>query len=346
MSLPSELLLQIYRDMIRTRTLDYQMIRNTRSGEMSPGWHSGLGQEVIVGPLALLGKRDYVTYTHRGSYVWITRGMDMKEIIAEHYGKVTGCAYGKGGTHIVKPSLGIFGRSGMQGGHFPLATGMGIAAQMRGEGQVVLMFFGDGCGTRGPLHEAMNYASIWKLPILWFCENNGQSMSVKQNKSWAIADIAKIAGSYAMPGSTIEDGNDVIAVTEAAQEFLERARSGKGPALLEIKTYRWRGHMEGDPQLYRTKEEVQQWMKKDPVKRFEQVLLGKGLLTQEDIEKIQAKADAEVAEAQKFAEESPEPVPEDSFTAIYDTTHSYSVRQERRSPQCERCNRPRRYRKR
>ncbi len=322
MALSKDLLLRIYRDMVRTRTLDYQMIKNARSGKMPVGWHSGLGEEVIVGPVALLGKDDYVTYTHRGAYVWLAKGMGMKDIIAEFYGKATGCAHGKGGTHITKPSLGIFGRSGMQGGHLPLAAGMGIAAQLRGQGQVVLSFFGDGCGCRAPLHEAMNYASIWKLPVLWFCENNGQSMSVKQNKTWAIKDIAKIAGSYAMPGKTIEDGNDVIAVTEAAQEFLDRARRGEGPALLEIKTYRWRGHNEGDPMLYRTKQEVIEWMKKDPLKRFEQVLQGQGVLTQEDIQRIQTEADAEVAEAQKFAEESPEPSPEDAFNAIYATTHS------------------------
>ena len=322
MALSKDLLLRIYRDMVRTRTLDYQMIKNAQSGKMPPGWHSGLGEEIIVGPVALLGKDDYVTYTHRGAYVWIAKGMDMKEIIAEFYGKATGCAHGKGGTHITKPSLGIFGRSGMQGGHLPLAAGMGIAAQIRGQGQAVISFFGDGCATRAPLHEAMNYASIWKLPVLWFCENNGQSMSVKMNKTWAIKDIAKIAGSYAMPGKTIEDGNDVIAVTEAAQEYLDRARRGEGPALLEIKTYRWRGHSEGDPMLYRTKEEIAEWMKKDPLKRFEQVLQGRELLTQDDIQRIQTEADAEVAEAQKFTEESPDPLPEDAFNAIYATSHS------------------------
>ena len=322
MELSKDLLLQIYRDMIRTRTLDYQMIKNARSGKMFTGWHSGLGEEAIVGAVALLGKNDYVTYTHRGAYVWLAKGIGIKEIMAEFYGKSTGCAGGKGGTHIAKPSLGVFGRSGMQGGHFPLAAGMGIAAQMRGQGQVVLSFFGDGCATRAPLHEAMNYASIWKLPILWFCENNGQSMSVKMDKTWAVKDIAAIANSYAMPGVTIEDGNDVIAVTEAAQEFLDRARRGEGPGLLEIKTYRWRGHYEGDPMLYRTKEETEEWMEKDPLKRFQQLLQSQKLLTPEDIQKIQTEADSEVAEAQKFAEESPDPLPEDAFDAIYATSHS------------------------
>ena len=322
MGLSKDLVLRIYRDMVRTRTLDNQLIRNSRTGKMAAGWHSGLGQESIVGPVALLGKDDYVTYTHRGCYVWVAKGMDMKDIIAEFYGKSTGCAQGKGGSHISKPSLGIFGRSGMQGGHFPLAAGMGIAAQLRGKNQAVISFFGDGCATRAPLHEAMNYASIWKLPILWFCENNGQSMSVKMDKTWSVGDISEIAKAYGMPGVTIQDGNDVVAVVEAAQEFLDRARKGEGPGLLEIKTYRWRGHMEGDPMLYRTKEETQEWMKNDPLKRFEQVLLDQGHLSEEDIRRIQAEADTEVTEAQKFAEESPYPLPEDAFNALYATTTS------------------------
>jgi TPP-dependent pyruvate/acetoin dehydrogenase alpha subunit len=247
--------------------------------------------------------------------------MSMIEIVAEFYGKATGCCSGYSGTHIAKPSLGIFGRSGMQGGHFPLAVGMGITAQMKGKGQVAMMFFGDGCGTRGHLHEAFNFASVWKLPIVWMCENNGRSMSVKQEKTWAIRHIAKIAENYAMPGKTV-DGNDVIAVADAAGEFIDRARRGEGPALLEMITYRWRGHMEGEPMTYRTREEVKEWQTKDPMPRFEKVLLDKGLLTQEDILRIQEEADDEVAEAQRFADESPDANPEEVFTKIYATSHT------------------------
>ena len=322
MALSNEVLLRIYRDMTRQRALDYQLVKGAKSGKMPPGWHSGLGEDAIVAPVALLREDDYVTYTHRGAYVWITRGMSMKEIIAELYGKATGCSGGYGGTHVAKPSLGIFGRSGMQGGHFPLAVGMGISAQMKGKGQVVMMFFGDGCGTRGLLHEAFNFASVWKLPIIWMCENNGLSMSVKLNKTWAIINIARIADNYAMPGKTV-DGNDVIAVAEAANEFIERARKGEGPALLEMMTYRWRGHVEGDPMWgYRTREEVAEWQKKDPVPRFEKVLLDKGLLTQEDILRIKEEADKEVAEAQKFADESPDPNPDEIFSKVYATSHT------------------------
>jgi len=321
MPLPNETLFRIYRDMIRQRALDQQLVKGVRSGKMPSGWHSGLGEDAIVAPVSLLRKDDYVTYTHRGTYVWIAKGMSMKEILAELYGKATGCAGGYGGNHIAKPSLGIFGRSGMQGGHFPLAVGMGISAQLKGEGQVVMMFFGDGCGTRGHLHEAFNHASIWKLPIIWVCENNGLSMSVKVDKTWPIKNIAKIADNYGMPGKTV-DGNDAIAVAEAANEFIERARANEGPALLEMMTYRWRGHMEGDPMLYRTRDEIREWQKKDPLPRFEKVLLDKGVITQEDISRLHKEADDEVAEAQKFSDESAEPNAEEIFTSVYSTSHT------------------------
>ena len=321
MALHEELSIRIYRDMVRTRTLDEQMIRNSRGGVMRAGWHSGLGEESIVGPVSLLHREDYITYTHRGAYVWIAKGMDMKEIIAEFFGKATGCAKGKGGTHITKPSLGIFGRAGSQGGHFVLAAGMALAAKMRGKGQVVIMCFGDGCGTRGTLHEAMNYCSVHKLPILWLCENNFFSVTVGIDKTWAIKNLSDIAGSYAMPGKTV-DGTDVVAVTEAAQEYLDRARRGEGPALLEMKFYRWRAHNEGTTTAYMPKEELEAWRKKDPLMRFEQVLTQQGVLKERDIQKIKADAEAEVQEAQKFAENSPEPAPEDALQDLYADSHT------------------------
>jgi len=332
MAISNEILARIYRDMIRHRTMDYQFIKDSAAAKI-PTWHSGLGEETIVAPVALLRKDDYVTYTHRAGYVWLAKGILMKEIVAEKRGKATGCAGGYGGTHILKPSLGIFGRSGMQGGHFSIAIGLGIAAQLKGKGQVAMMFFGDGCGTKGQLHEAFNFASIWKLPIVWVCENNGQSMSVRLDKTWAIADssfyqgkitpmISKIASNYNMPGKTV-DGDDAIAVAEAAQEYIDRARSGQGPALLEMQTYRWRGHYEGDAgTAYRTKEEVETMKKRDPIPRIEKALIDKGILTKEDALRIQKEADAEVAEAEKFADESPDPNPEEAPNMVYATSHT------------------------
>jgi acetoin:2,6-dichlorophenolindophenol oxidoreductase subunit alpha len=316
MALPGALAMRIYRDMIRTRTLDEQLIKNARGGVMRTPWHSGIGQEAIVGPIALLRREDYVTYTHRGPYVWITKGMDMKGVLAEFYGKITGCAKGKGGTHVAKPSVGIFGRAGSQGGHFVLALGMAIAAKLKGEGQVVVSCFGDGCGTRGTLHEAMNYASIHKLPILWLCENNGYSMSVGIKLTWAVEDIAAIAPGYGMPATTV-DGNDVVAVTEAAQKYIARAREGKGPGLLEMKTYRLRGHFEGHTTRYMPKEEIEAWRKRDPIQAFEKALIGQGLLEEKGIAEIKAAAVTEVQEAQRFAEESPFPAPGDGFSDLY-----------------------------
>jgi len=321
MALHEELCIRIYRDMVRTRALDEQMIKNSRGGIMRAAWHSGLGEEAIVGPISLLNQGDYVTYTHRGAYVWIAKGMDMKEIIAEFYGKATGCAKGKGGTHISKPSLGIFGRAGSQGGHFVLAIGMAVAAKMNGKGQVVITCFGDGCGTRGTLHESMNYASIHKLPILWLCENNGFSVTVGVDKMWPIENISDIAANYAMPGKTV-DGTDVVAVTEAAQEFLARARRGEGPSLLEIKFYRWRAHIEGTTTAYMPKEEIEAWKKKDPLMRFEQVLLKQNILREKDVQKIKGEAEIEVQEAQRFAEDSPDPAPEDALADLYADSHT------------------------
>ena len=321
MALHEELSIRIYRDMVRNRVMDEQMIINARRGNMPSMWHSGLGEDAIIAPVCLLNRDDYVTYTHRAGYVWIGKGMSMRDIFAEFYGKATGCSKGKGGTHIAKPSLGIFGRAGSQGGHFVLATGMGIAAKMKGQGQVVMMFFGDGCGTRGTLHEAFNYSSVNKLPILWINENNGYCVSVPQSKTWAVKDISTVAGSYAMPGKTV-DGNDVVAVTEAAQVFMERARKGQGPSLLELKTYRWRAHVEGTTTAYMSKEEIEEWRKKDPLPRFEQLLVKQGILKDKDIQKIKADADAEVQDAQKFAEESPDPSPEEAFTDIFVTSHT------------------------
>ncbi len=321
MAMHEEVAIRIYRGMVRTRALDEQMIKNSRGGIMRAGWHSGLGEEAIVAPISLLNREDYVTYTHRGAYVWIAKGMDMKEIIAEFYGKATGCAKGKGGTHIAKPSLGIFGRAGSQGGHFVLATGMALAAKMRRNGQVVISSFGDGCGTRGTLHESMNYASLHKLPILWLCENNGYSVTVSVDKLWPIEDISGIAANYAMPGRTV-DGTDVEAVTEAAQEFLARARRGEGPSLLELKFHRWRAHVEGTTTAYMRKEDVEAWKKKDPLMRFEQVLIQQAILKERDILKIKEEAEAEVQEAQRFAENSPDPAPEDGLDDLYADSHT------------------------
>ncbi len=316
MAASNDVLIRIYRDMVRTRALDDMLIQSLREGRNFNQWHSGRGQEAIVAAVATLRRDDYCNYTHRGCYVWVTKGIPMRAVLAEFYGKATGACGGKGGTHISDLSVGIFGRSGTQGGHFPIAVGQALAAKFAGKGQVAMMFFGDGCSTRGTLHESMNLASIWKLPVVWVCENNGFSMSVPLSKTNTLKDLADLAHSYSMPGIVV-DGNDAVAVYEAVSEAVQAARSGAGPALIELKTYRLRGHNEADPARYRPREEVEEWRKKDPVKRLEQRLLETGVLTADQVSQIKAAAEAEAAEADKFAAESPWPDPSQAYEGLY-----------------------------
>ncbi len=311
-----EVLIRIYRDMVRTRALDEQLIASLREGKNPGSWHSGIGQEAIVAAVATLRPDDYCGYTHRGCYVWVTKGIPMREILAEFYGKASGCCKGKGGTHIASLEHGIFGRSGTQGGHFPLACGQGLAAKFSGKGQVAMVFFGDGCSCRGTLHESMNMASLWQLPVIWMCENNGYAMAVPQAKSTTLTDVAELAHGYSTP-SVVVDGNDAVAVYEAVEEAVGRARAGLGPSFVEMKTYRWRGHAEGDPARYRAKEEVKEWRQKDPIPRLEKLLLAGGLLTPEMVAQIAAEAAAEVADADRFAVESPYPDLAEAYNDVY-----------------------------
>lgn len=311
-----EVLTRIYRDMVRTRVLDERLIASLREGKNPGSWHSGIGQEGIVAAVATLQKDDYCGYTHRGCYVWVTKGISIREILAEFYGKATGCSKGKGGTHIADLSVGIFGRSGTQGGHFPIAVGQALAAKSAGRGQVAMVFFGDGCSGRGTLHESMNMAAVWRLPVIWICENNGYSMGVPQSRTTTLKDLADLATAYSMSG-TVVDGNDAIAVYEATSEAVQRARAGGGPSLIELKTYRLRGHAEGDPQRYRTREEIEEWRKRDPIERLEKQLLASGVLSVNLVAQIKTEAEAEVADADQFAVDSPWPDPHQAYEGVY-----------------------------
>ncbi|MFQ5860983.1 MAG: thiamine pyrophosphate-dependent dehydrogenase E1 component subunit alpha, partial [Dehalococcoidia bacterium] len=228
MTVPRETLVKIYRDMVRTRALDEKLIELYHGKKLIVSWHSGMGQEGLCAVYSQLHSDDYCGYTHRGCYVWVCKGMSMREILAEFAGKITGCAKGKGGTHIVSMKLGIFGRSGMQGGHFPLLTGAAKAIKLRGSDQIAVCSFGEGAATSGLMHEALNQAAIWRLPVLYLCEANNFSESSRLEEVWAQPDIAKMAFPYNMASATV-DGNDAIAVAEAAQEAIAHARSGKGP---------------------------------------------------------------------------------------------------------------------
>jgi pyruvate dehydrogenase E1 component alpha subunit len=254
----------------------------------------------------------------RRLYCFICRGSDPGRVLAELYGKRTGYCRGKGGRHLADTAHKLFGKSGTIGGHAPIAVGLATAIQIRGEDAVVMSFFGDGASNRGTTHESMNLAAVWKLPLVWVCENNGYAGVMPASASTAVADIADLAGSYSIPGRVV-DGNDVLAAYEAAQEAVARARSGGGPSLLELKTYRIREFAEGGwfATGYRDPEEVAAWKRRDPIDRFREVLVSRGVLTNELRREIEREAVAEMRLAQQFAEESEFPTAEEAFEDLY-----------------------------
>lgn len=323
MPLEKQDLIKLYTNMVRGRKLDEIAIKGLMEGKLQGFFHSGIGSEAVgAGACTFLRKDDWYVMGHRGhGCTQVTsKGLDPKVWLAEHYGKATGCCQGWSGFHSADLNLGIPGLGGTIGSQFPLAVGLGIAAKTKGKGQVVVVNFGDGGSNRGTLHEAFNLAAIWNLPIVWICENNGMAIFIRAIDHYAGKDIADLAYGYGMPGVVV-DGQDVVAVHEAVQAGVERARAGEGPCLVECKTYRFRPHCEGIPDLVgiepRPAEELEEMHKKDPIKLFQEKLLAQGILTQADVDRIDKEADAEIAAAAKFAEESPPFDPEKMFKALY-----------------------------
>lgn len=318
MKITKEKMIQMYTTMYRIRQFESKLQEFFAAGKIPGFVHLYLGEEAIAaGTCAALRKEDYITSTHRGHGHLIAKGGDLKLMMAEIYGKSTGYCKGKGGSmHIADIDLGILGANGIVGGGGPIAAGAGMAIQYRGEDRVTVCFFGDGASNQGTIQEALNLASAWRLPVVFVNENNGYGISCPISKSMAITDIADRAAGYDMPG-VIVDGNDVIAVYEAISAAVERARRGKGPSLVECKTYRWRGHFEGDACVYRKKGELDEWVKKDPISRFAGKMLDDDILTQKALDKLHAEIDAELQEAIRFAEESPFPEPAAVFEDVY-----------------------------
>ena len=311
----AEQMVNLYTQMVRSRAFEEMAISQVYEGKIPGSWMSGIGQEGSVGAVGQLRPDDYLTYTHRGAYCFICRGSDPGRLLAELFGKRTGYSKGKGGRHIADLEHGIFGKSGTIGGHAPIAAGLATAIQIRGGDQVVMSFFGDGASNRGTTHESMNMAAVWKLPLVWVCENNGYAGLSPASMSTAVSDLADMAGSYGIPGVSV-DGNDVLAVFEAAQQAVGRARAGEGPSLIELKTYRVRAFAEGavDP---RDPDEVEAWKRKDPIEAFRRHLLERGILTKEQAARVQEDAQSEMQAAQAFADESPFPNPAEAFEDLY-----------------------------
>jgi TPP-dependent pyruvate/acetoin dehydrogenase alpha subunit len=308
----------LYRTMCRIRAFEGS-VQELFAANKIPGFvHLSLGEEAVAaGISSLLRPDDFITSTHRGHGHVLAKGADPRRMMAELFGKATGYCRGKGGSmHIADFSVGVLGANGVVAGGFPIAVGAGLSCKLRGTDQVVVCYFGDGASNRGPFHEGLNMAAIWQLPVLFVCENNRYASTTSLAYSTAVESIAVRAAGYAMPGVSV-DGNDVLAVREAARVALGRARKGKGPTLLECNTYRYRGHFEGDPQRYRTKEEVAKAAENDPIERFRALLLRKRLLSRGADEEIRAEAAREMEEAIRFAQESPLPAPEDALDDLY-----------------------------
>lgn len=280
--------------------------------------HLSVGQEAsAVGAVSALKPDDYILSTHRGHGHCIAKGADIKLMIAEFLGKETGYCRGRGGSmHIADVEAGNLGATGVVGDGIPISVGVGLSIKLQKQDKVVLCFFGDGAANTGSFHEALNMASIWKLPVVFLCENNQYAMSTPVKKAFPIENIADRAAAYGMPGVVV-DGNDVLAVYKATKEAVERARRGDGPTLIECKTYRWKGHSKSDQQRYRTREEVEAWKKKDPISRFRSMLIKEGVITEEEAERIEREAKETIEEAVRFAQDSPEPSLEGIEEEVY-----------------------------
>lgn len=270
--------------------------------------HLSIGQEAsAVGSCMALTDEDKITSTHRGHGHCVAKGADLGKMFAEFFGKETGYCKGRGGSmHIADPAKGNLGANGIVGGGLPIAVGAALSAKRLGTGAVTVCFFGDGANNEGAFHEALNMAAVWKLPVVFVCENNKYGMSTSTERSTAVKNIAERAASYAMPGVTV-DGNDFSAVTEAVDAAMERARAGDGPSLVENVTYRWRGHSKSDRNRYRTKEEIAEWMERDPIAAMAAMLIDHEILDEDGVAALEAEATDIIADAIAFAADSPDP---------------------------------------
>lgn len=285
--------------------------------------HLSIGQEAsAMGICMPLKPDDQITSTHRGHGHCIAKGARVDRMFAEFFGKTTGYCKGRGGSmHIADVSAGNLGANGIVAGGIPIAVGAALSAKMQKNGKVVICFFGDGANNEGAFHESLNMAAIWKLPVVFVCENNGYGMSTSAARSTAVPDIATRAAAYAMPGVVV-NGNDFSAVAEASTIAVERARSGEGPTLIENKTYRHRGHSKSDRNRYRTKEEIEEWKSlRDPIALFEAGLIQFGIMDEKAITAVREAVDAEIAAGVAFAKDSPSPSTTDVLNYVYTEQH-------------------------
>jgi acetoin:2,6-dichlorophenolindophenol oxidoreductase subunit alpha len=315
MDVGKDKLLEMYRTMQRIRQFEMKIRDLSLAGQIPGFVHVSIGEEAsATGACAALRASDRITSTHRGHGHLIAKGGKLDKMMAEIYGRQTGYCKGRGGSmHIADFSLGILGANGIVGAGIPIATGSALAAQITGRDDVTICFFGDGASNEGTFHESLNLAAVWKLPVVYVCENNGFGEFTPAETVTSVRDIAQRAQAYNIPGIII-DGNDVMEVYRTALEAVARARSGAGPTLVECKTYRWEGHVVGEQafigaEAYRKQSEIEQWKGKCPILRFEKFMVTDAKVPQSELDRIAAETGVEVEAAVKFARESAFPDP-------------------------------------
>jgi pyruvate dehydrogenase E1 component alpha subunit len=307
--LGGERVLGILERMLTIRAFEEQAEQLYSLGKTHGTMHLSIGQEATAlgASTAMRSGHDYLLNHHRGHGHCLAWGGELNLMMAEFMGKETGYCRGRGGSmHIADVSRNNLGANGIVAGGLPMSAGVGLSIKLRATDQVCLVIFGDGAANTGPFHEALNMASIWDLPVVFLCENNQYAMSMSVGRAFNIERISQRACAYGIPGVTV-NGNDTLAVYDAVLSATQRARAGKGPTLIESRTYRWRGHSKSDRQLYRTREEVKEWQARDPITRFAATLKEAGYLTDEIFEELKARAGQAIADAVAFAEDSPEP---------------------------------------
>ena len=312
------LLLKYYRSMLELRLFEQKTQELYRNG-LLPGFvHLYLGEEAVaVGVCSNLETGDMVFSTHRGHGHALAKGVPARLVLAELWGKTGGTSGGRGGSmHIYAPEWGFMGTNGIVGASIPLATGAGLTAKMKGKEQVVVSFFGDGAVNSGSFHEAVNMGTIWDLPVIYVCENNLYATEMAFSRATKNASVASRANAYGLPGVTV-DGQDVLAVSAAAKDAINRARAGGGPTLIECCTYRYVGHHEGDPGTdYRTREEIQHWKEQDPLNRARTLLIELGK-DDNELQDIDERVERVIADAVEFARNSPEPSADSIFEHVF-----------------------------
>ena len=314
---PDELLEMLYWLKL-IRSFDERLSILVKQGKVRSGVYSGIGQEaIVVGTCYGLRREDYICPLHRDLGTFLMKGVEPRVMMAQMFGKSTGLSKGRDSAlHSGVPELGIFGNTSMLGSNLPVAAGVGLTFRMEKSDNVVVAYFGEGASNTGDFHEGLNMAGVLQLPVVFICENNFYSYSVPFERGMAIEDVAKRAESYGFDGVAI-NGNDVLAVYQATQGAIQRARAGAGPTLIECKTYRWHGHSEHDRAFYRTEEELAMWRSRDPIPIFTTFLQDRNVLTPGKLEEIEARVKQMVEEAVTFAESSPDPDAAEAVTDLY-----------------------------